>query len=63
MPKNISLTTKDLSLLNDLLSYEQMAAKKCEMDGSTLTDPTLRKICKTLEDNHNKNFQALYNLL
>lgn len=62
MPKT-ALTQKELGILNDLLSYEQMAAKKSKMYGETLTDPALKKLCKTLEDNHNKNFQALLKLL
>ena len=63
MPKKISLSSKDLSLLNDLLSYEKLAAKKAQMYSQSLTDPTLKQMCKTLEDNHNKNFQALFSLL
>lgn len=63
MPKKPALTTKDLSLLNDLLAYEQWAAKKSNMYGQSLTDQSLKDMCKTLEDNHNKNFEALFKLL
>lgn len=63
MPKKVSLTQKDLSLLNDLLTYEQWAAKKSQMYSESLTDPALKQMCKTLEENHNKNFQALFSLL
>jgi len=62
MPK-VQLTQKDLSLLNDLMSYEKMAAKKCQVYGEGLTDQNLKNLIKTMEDNHNKNFQALFNLL
>lgn len=63
MPKKPTLSQKDLSLLSDLMSYEQLAATKSQMYSQSLTDPTLKEICKTLEQNHNKNFQDLFNLL
>lgn len=63
MPSKVSLTQKDLGLLTDLLTYEQWAAKKCQMYGQSLTDPAIQGMCKTLEENHTKNFNELYNFL
>jgi 5-bromo-4-chloroindolyl phosphate hydrolysis protein len=63
MSDNISLSQKDLGLLSDLLTYEDWAAKKSRMYAKTLTDPDLQNICKTLEENHTKNFNELYNFL
>jgi len=63
MPAKAMLTQKDLSLITDLLSYEQWAAKKSQMYGQTLTDPQLQGLCKTLSDNHTRNFNELINFL
>lgn len=63
MSNNISLSQKDLGLLADLLTYEQWAAKKSKMYGESLKDPDIQNICKTLEQNHTKNFNELYNFL
>lgn len=63
MAEKTSLTQKDLSLLSDLMTYEQWAAKKSQAYGKSLTDPVLQGICKTLEENHNKNFNELFNFL
>jgi len=63
MPEKTMLTQKDLSLLTDLMTYEQWASKKSHMYGQSLSDPDLQGLCKTLEDNHTKNFNELYNFL
>lgn len=63
MAKKATMTEKDLSLLNDLLTYEQWACKKSQMYGKALTDPVLQGICRTLEENHTNNFNELYNFL
>ena len=63
MAKKPQLTTKDLSLLNDLLVYEQSAVIKNRQYASTLTDPDLKNLCNQLISNHTSNFNALYNLL
>lgn len=63
MANQITLSTKDLSLLSDLLTYEQLAATKSQLYSQSIKDPALKDLCKTLEQNHNNNFQALLNLL
>jgi hypothetical protein len=63
MANDISLSQKDLSVISDLLSYEQLAMAKSKMYRKSLTDPELQNICKTLEENHQKNFNELYNFL
>ncbi len=60
---NITLTQKDLSLLSDLMTYEQWAAKKSKLCASMVKDADIQNICKTLEENHTKNFNELYNFL
>ena len=61
--QKVQLTTKDLSLLSDLLTYEQWAAKKSQMYGAQLQDPAMKSMCKKLEQNHNNNFNALFDFL
>lgn len=63
MANQIKLSTKDLTLLSDLLTYEQLAAKKSQMYAQSIKDPALKELFETLEQNHNNNFQALFNLL
>lgn len=63
MSENLTLSQKDLGLLADLLNYEQLAAKKSKIYRESLTDPEMQDICKTLEENHTKNFNELYNFL
>ncbi|MFA5449401.1 MAG: hypothetical protein WC292_03075 [Clostridia bacterium] len=57
------LTEKELGLISDLLTYEQWAMKKSGMYAGVLTEPALKDLCKSLETNHSKNFQNLYNYL
>ena len=63
MAAKAKMTQKDLSLISDLLSYEQWAMKKSAMYGGMLTEPALKDLCKTLETNHSKNFNDLFNYL
>ena len=60
---NITLTDKDLSLISDLLTYEQWAIKKSALCADMVKDADIQNICKTLEENHTKNFNELYNFL
>lgn len=62
MPK-AKLTQKELGLLSDLLTYEQWAKQKSKMYAGMLTEPALKELCKTLETNHNKCFNDLFNHL
>ncbi len=57
------LTTKELTLISDLLIYEESACKKASLYSRILTDDGLAKRCKTLAENHKNRFQALLELL
>lgn len=59
----ISLSTKDLSILSDLLTYEQMAAKKSQMYANSLQDPEVKGFCKKLQEKHTANFDTLFSFL
>ena len=62
MGKNM-LTTKEATLLSDILIYEESACKKARLYARTLTDKKLAENFNRLADNHQKRFNALYDLL
>ena len=62
MGKNM-LTTKEETRLSDVLIYEESACKKARLYARTLTDKTLADKFNKLADNHEKRFNALFNLL
>lgn len=57
------LTTKELTLISDLLIYEESACKKARLYSRILTDQGLSENCKKLADNHEKRFNTLLELL
>lgn len=62
MGKNM-LTTKEATLLSDMLIYEESACKKARLYSKILTDKELSGDLKKIADNHEKRFNALLNLL
>lgn len=59
----VKLSSKDLSILSDLLTYEQLAAKKSQMYANSLQDPEIKGFCKRLQERHTANFDTLFNFL
>ena len=57
------LTTKEATLLSDLLIYEESACKKARLYARTLTNKTLADELNKLADSHEKRFNALLGLL
>ena len=57
------LTVKEASLVSDLLTYEEQACKKARLYARTLTDKDLAAKFNKLADNHEKRFNALFDLL
>ena len=57
------LTTKEATLIADVLIYEESACKKARLYARTLTDKKLSEKFRQLADNHQKRFNALYDLL
>lgn len=57
------LTTKELTLLSDLLIYEETACKKARLYSRILTDQGLAEQCSRLADNHQNRFKKLLELL
>ena len=57
------LTTKEATLLEDLLLYEECACKKARLYQRTLTDMQVQEKIKKIADSHESRFNALFNLL
>ncbi len=57
------LTTKEATLLSDLLIYEESACKKARLYSRTLTNKKLADELNKLADSHEKRFNALLGLL
>ena len=62
MGKNM-LTTKEATLISDLLTYEETACKKARLYSRILTDSVLANRMSKIADNHERRFNALYALL
>ena len=57
------LTTKEATLLSDLLIYEESACKKVRLYARTLTNKKLADDLDKIADLHEKRFNALFDLL
>lgn len=57
------LTVKEASLISDLLTYEEQACKKARLYSKTLTDKSLAETFSHIADNHQRRFNALFDLL
>ena len=57
------LTTKEVTLVSDLLTLEESACKKARLYSKTLTDQNLAEQFNRIADRHQKRFNALLELL
>ena len=57
------LTTKEATLISDLLTMEESACKKARLYSKILTDQSLASAMTRVADNHEKRFKALLELL
>lgn len=57
------LTTKEATLISDLLTMEESACKKARLYSRTLTDANLAEQMTRVAENHQKRFNALLELL
>ncbi len=62
MAKNM-LTTKEMTLVSDLLMYEESACKKARLYSKTLLDKSVAEDFSKIAAEHEKRFNALLNLL
>ncbi len=57
------LTTKEATLISDLLTMEESACKKARLYAKTLTDVNLAEAMTRVANNHERRFNALLELL
>jgi hypothetical protein len=57
------LTTKEATLIGDLLTMEESACKKARLYSRILTNPKLADAFTKLADCHEKRFNALLEML
>lgn len=57
------LTTKECTLISDLLSLEENACKKARLYARVLTDPKLSAKMNAIADSHEKRFKSLLEML
>ena len=60
---NNMLTTKEATLISDLLTMEESACKTARLYSRTLTNQKLAEEFSKIADNHEKRFNALFDLL
>ena len=58
-----NLTAKDLDVLVQLLTGEEMACKKARMYANTLTDVALAQEMEQIAMQHEQRFNALYSMI
>ena len=56
------LTTKEATLIGDLLTMEESACKKARLYSRTITDQQLSQAFNKIADNHERRFNALLDL-
>ncbi len=62
MDKNM-ITTKEATLIGDLLTMEESACKKARLYSRILTNRQLAEKMNCIADNHERRFNALLELL
>lgn len=62
MTKNM-LTTKEATLISDLLTMEESICKKARLYSRTLTDAKLAQRMNDIANNHQERFKSLLGLL
>jgi hypothetical protein len=62
MGKNM-LTTKEATLISDLLTMEESACKKARLYSRSIINPAVSETFKLVAENHQKRFNALFESL
>ena len=57
------LTSKNLTILEDMLNYESLNYKKLDMYSQNCTDPQLKDVCTKAAQSHKQHFNMLFNYL
>ncbi|MGI5878527.1 MAG: hypothetical protein ACOX7W_07965 [Christensenellales bacterium] len=57
------LDSKNLSYLEDSMSYEALAVKKCQQYATQFQDPVLKDMASQLAQHHRQHYDTLLNYL
>lgn len=57
------IESKNLSLIQDQMHHESLAAKKYQTYASQMTDPALKQLAKDLSQHHKDHFNDLFQYL
>jgi trans-2-enoyl-CoA reductase len=60
---NMNLTTKDLTVLSDLMEYEQTLFKQCKQLSENFSDSSFSDLTDTIASQHKENFNRLFSQL
>ena len=55
-----TLTTKELTAIEEQLGSEQEIIRKYQMCSQNATDPTLQTLCQEMASKHQRNYDTLY---
>ncbi len=58
-----TLSSKDLSILEDQLNHEALANQKAAAYAESLQDPQLKALANTLAQHHKHRYETMYNYL
>jgi len=58
-----SLSSKDLGILEDQLSFEALANQKAATYAESFQDPQLKAFANTLAAHHKQRYETMYNYL
>lgn len=58
-----SLSTKDLSILEDQLKHEALANQKAATYAQFIQDPQIKSLASQLASRHKQRYEALFNFL
>ena len=58
-----SITSKELTAIEDQLNYESMLVKKYRTFANQCTDPVLKAKCSQIADRHQNHFNTLMGYL
>lgn len=57
------LTSKNLTILEDMMNYETLFYKKLDMYSQSVNDPQLKDLCTRAAQFHKQHFDILFNYL
>ncbi len=57
------LSSKNLTILEDMLNYETLYYKKLDLYSQSINDPQLKDICGKAAQLHKQHFDMLFNYL